>query len=269
MAAWEPFYRSGAGSPLVLLPSLMSTWHQWEPILPALTEHHEVLALTYPGHAGRPEPSRRPVTVDVLADDIEAAMDRADFATAHFVGNSLGGILSMELARRGRARSAVLISPGGGWSTEETRIPRLTKLALVQMKVAAPLMPLIAKFAWTRKIAFSNVCAHGDRLSPEQATDLVSRVRACSPRVALEVVNSVTSDPPKPYGKLGIPVLIAWAERDRAVPAARYAPRWRELAPDATWKTLHGVGHIPTQDDPELISRTILEWIADSVDDHC
>ena len=42
-------------------------------------------------------------------------MDAAGMATAHVAGNSLGGWLAFELARRGRARSVCAISPAGGW----------------------------------------------------------------------------------------------------------------------------------------------------------
>ena len=36
--------------------------------------------------------------------------------SAHVAGNSLGGWLSLELARRGFARSVTALSPAGGWA---------------------------------------------------------------------------------------------------------------------------------------------------------
>ena len=38
-------------------------------------------------------------------------MDAAGFETAHLAGNSLGGWIALELARRGRARTVTAISP--------------------------------------------------------------------------------------------------------------------------------------------------------------
>ena len=53
------------------------------------------------------------------ADDEELAvpeqLDRAGIERAHIVGNSLGGWVALELARRGRARSVVLFGPAGAW----------------------------------------------------------------------------------------------------------------------------------------------------------
>ena len=48
-------HRGGAGPPLVCLHGFMDTWRTWELVLPALERHHDVLALTLPGHAGGPE----------------------------------------------------------------------------------------------------------------------------------------------------------------------------------------------------------------------
>ena len=46
-------------------------------------------------------------------------MDEAGFATAHIVGNSLGGYLALHLAARGRAESVVALAPAGGWAKED------------------------------------------------------------------------------------------------------------------------------------------------------
>ena len=43
-------------------------------------------------------------------------MDAAGFATAHLVGNSLGGHVALQLAARGRADTVVALAPAGGWA---------------------------------------------------------------------------------------------------------------------------------------------------------
>ncbi len=76
----------------------------WTSLLPTLEASHDVLAIDLPGFGQSPllPPSLSP-TVSVLADAVEQAMDDAGFETSHFAGNSLGGWLALELARRGRA----------------------------------------------------------------------------------------------------------------------------------------------------------------------
>ena len=73
----------------------------------------DVLALDLPGFgAAEPLPDRTP-TVPALSDAVEAELDRAGLDRVHIAGNSLGGWIALELARRGRARSVVAISPSG------------------------------------------------------------------------------------------------------------------------------------------------------------
>jgi hypothetical protein len=43
-------FRGGEGPPLVLIHGYANTWRVWEPVLPALTERHDVLAPTLCGH---------------------------------------------------------------------------------------------------------------------------------------------------------------------------------------------------------------------------
>jgi pimeloyl-ACP methyl ester carboxylesterase len=78
-----------------------------------LERHHDVLAPTFPRHPGGPRLARA-FNDDVLPDAIERAMDSAGFATAHIVGNSLGGFVALQLAARGCAESAVALAPAGG-----------------------------------------------------------------------------------------------------------------------------------------------------------
>jgi pimeloyl-ACP methyl ester carboxylesterase len=49
-----PHYRAGSGTPLVLLHGINASWRIWRPVLSALEEEHEVIALTLSGHRGGP-----------------------------------------------------------------------------------------------------------------------------------------------------------------------------------------------------------------------
>lgn len=111
-------HRGGTGPPLVCLHGFMDTWRTWELVLPMLEGSHDVLAPTLPGHAGGPALTGDP-SVMFLTDAVEDAMDETGFATAHVVGNSLGGFIALQLATRGRADSVVALAPAGGWATKD------------------------------------------------------------------------------------------------------------------------------------------------------
>jgi pimeloyl-ACP methyl ester carboxylesterase len=61
-----------------------------------------------------------------------------------------------------------------------------------------------------------------------------------------------------PLDPLPCPITVAWSERDAVLPMAEYARALSERLPQATFKVLAGVGHVPMIDDPELVARTIL-----------
>ena len=71
-----------------------------------------MIAVDLPGF-GESAPLRDPQApiIPAQADAVEHTLDELGIDTTHIVGNSLGGWLAFELARRGRARSVVALSP--------------------------------------------------------------------------------------------------------------------------------------------------------------
>ena len=63
--------RHGAGRPMLLLHGGLGSGEMFEPILPLLSEGHEVIAVDLQGH-GRTADIDRPIDVRHLADDIAA-----------------------------------------------------------------------------------------------------------------------------------------------------------------------------------------------------
>jgi pimeloyl-ACP methyl ester carboxylesterase len=250
--------RQGVGEPLVLLHGGGGSWHDWEPVVPLLRARHEVCIPALPGHLdGREVP--RPVTIAGLAEGVTATLREAGIETAHLAGVSLGGWVAMELARRGLARSVVAFSPAGGFPAGDTRVGRYFVRTRRVIERTRPLLPMLLRSRLVRRAVFRRVTERGDLLTVSQALGRADALAAVS--WADEAVE-FCSRPGEPYGDLGVPVLIAWAERDRQLPAPRYSDHWRRAVANASWRTLPGVGHIPMYEAPELVARTILDWTA-------
>src|SRR5215208_1035274 len=114
-------YRAGHGEPLVLIHGFTATWRCWLPLMGLLVPRFEVIAPTLHGHDGGPVPPGGPAhSLSRATDHLEAILDDLGVGTAHLAGNSMGGALALELAKRGRARSVVAISPGGGWRADDS-----------------------------------------------------------------------------------------------------------------------------------------------------
>src|SRR5580765_7340519 len=128
--------------PLVLLHGLGMSERVWDGVRPLLEPHHDVVALTALGHRGGASPSRRPVTVRDLVDDAERQLDERGLSRPHVAGNSLGGWMAIELARRGRARTVCALSPAGFWTAgthEQTAGVRKIRRAIRHARLGRPL----------------------------------------------------------------------------------------------------------------------------------
>jgi pimeloyl-ACP methyl ester carboxylesterase len=258
-------HRSGTGEPLLLLHGFSACAANWRPILPALERKHDVVAVTFHGHmGGEPIPAGFDHSIRSSVDLAEAELDAAGFDKVHVVGNSLGGWLAIELARRGRARSVVAISPGGGWepgSREQKRVKGFFKRVRASLHVGGPLAPVLSRFAASRRIALGEIVARPDRLTPADARMLIEASWRCD---AFEgVLDAVEREPP-PTGFVseGCPIRLVWGTEDRVLPMGRYSDRWRRILPAAEWVEIPGAGHVPMFDEPEAVARAILDFTA-------
>ena len=256
-----PHFRGGSGEPLVLLHGFSGVWRIWEPVLPMLTEHHDVLAPTLAGHhGGSPLDEGVEPTVASLADAAERQMDEAGFETAHVAGNSLGGWIGFELARRGRARSVVALAPAGGWprGREETRLKRQFTRNHKALSLIEPWIDTLVRRPRLRRLLLRDVHVHGERVPPAAAADAMRGVLGCS--VYWQLIQRILDDgPPDWLGEVKAPVLIAWPETDRVLRFDTCSEGFRAI-PHAEWTTLRGAGHVPMVDDPPLVARTIVDF---------
>jgi pimeloyl-ACP methyl ester carboxylesterase len=257
-----PAYRGGSGEPLVLLHGINGSWRVWRPVLPALEAEHDVFAPTLPGHRyGPPLDAGSLVSIGALADGVERVLDTAGIDTAHLAGNSLGGWLAIELARRGRARSVVALSPAGGWTSPRDlrRVIRLLSNArmLIARRDALRLAALMRR-PRLRGLALSQAMTRGDLVPLQDALELIEDAHGCIAFSGfVEWIRG--AEPIQPTGRpLACPVRIAWGEHDRTIPFARYGRPLLAALDGAEHVTLAGVGHVPMYDNPALVVRTIL-----------
>ena len=261
-------YRAGEGEPLVLLHGFTATWRCWLPVIAELVPRFEVIAPTLHGHDGGPglPPDGPAHTPAEAATHVEQQLDELGIDTAHFAGNSMGGALSLELAKRGRARSVVAISPGGGWRPDDTaeaerivkwfaRNQRLARLAL-------PRLPLIMRRPGVRRLALRDVMTRGDQVPVDQAIQLVRSSTKCTVVehvfAAIRAGTALLTD----LDRIECPVLVTWGDRDRILPMAKHAQRFRDEVPGVEFRVHKGIGHTPMWDAPSLIARTIGDFAA-------
>jgi pimeloyl-ACP methyl ester carboxylesterase len=233
----------------------------WKPVLERLEAQHEVLSVDLPGFGrSAPLPEGGTPTMSALADALEDALDAAHWNQVHVAGNSMGGWLGLELARRGRATSVVAISPAGMWSPKENAYAK--RMLRLQHRVAstvAPYADTLARNALARTILFSGVSSRPWRADPLAGSESL-RLFADAPGWE-STLQAMHADQPRELGTIQCPVRIVWGTRDTLL-LPRQADRFVREIPNAELVRLPGLGHVPMGDDPEAVSDSILEFTA-------
>jgi pimeloyl-ACP methyl ester carboxylesterase len=248
-------HRGGSGEPLVLIHGIGHTWRGWKPMLPRLEQRFDVLAVDLPGFGRSPSlPEGTEPTPEALADAVEQAMDDAGFERATICGNSLGGWIALELARRGRAGSVVAISPAGLLHRREKAWGRHMLLAMRWSVRNLPGREPLLRTAFGRVLFAAPVTARPWRVDPGDFPEVI-RLFAEAPGFEATLPHTFEGQP-KGLTELDVPVTILWGTQDLLL-LPRQARRFERLIPNAELRYLEGLGHTPMSDDPELLAELI------------
>jgi pimeloyl-ACP methyl ester carboxylesterase len=256
------YYVGGTGPELVLLHGLTGTWHIWKPVIPLLERHHRVIAVTLPGHAGGPAlPAGTEPTVAALADLLLAELRNLGVSSAHVAGNSLGGWLALELARRGFAQSVVVFSPAGGWEklADYLKVARSFRLAFAFVPMLLVTTGLFLGSAWLRRSLARQTMERADRIPVSEFRAMLRAVART--RILPRLLKSMGRDGPIAplLADKSVRIHILWGACDRVIPFERYGRPMIERITGAEHAMLPGVGHVPMYDDPDAVGAAILQ----------
>ncbi|WP_227984175.1 alpha/beta fold hydrolase [Nocardia spumae] len=255
---------TGSGDPVLLLHGFMLSPHCWEEVAMRLSATCEVFAPAFAGHWGGSELDGRKIDVSLLADRVEQQLDELGWRTCHIAGNSLGGWVGFELARRGRARTLTAIAPAGGW--QHLSLAKLWVglefLSLVPIvEVGKRLPPAVRCGGLIRRctaMLLSKNAAAASRRGVEAAIMSATNCAALLPLITGGIRMAVLAD----LDTVPVPVRLLLCEYDRIIPNRTFAKRFlRELPESADRILVHGVGHVPMLEAPDRIATLIAEHV--------
>jgi pimeloyl-ACP methyl ester carboxylesterase len=235
-------------------------------VLPALERRHDVLALTLAGHAGGPALDGE-IGDTVLADAVARAMDNLGWATAHLVGNSLGGYVALQLAARGRARTVVALAPAGGWAPHDGSWAETLDFFEERQRTvveAAPHAEAIMATELGRRRAGEYMATNWERIPPELLAHQLRGAAGCAGADAM-IEQARRQGWPVDLERIACPLRFVWGTADRLLPWPRAAARFREALWHADWIELEGIGHCPQLDAPVETAQLIADFTRDPV----
>jgi pimeloyl-ACP methyl ester carboxylesterase len=259
-------YRAGDGEPLVLIHGFTATWRCWLPMLAELVPRFEVIAPTLHGHDGGTALPTRDAPHDIAqaADFLEEHLDQLGVGRAHLVGNSLGGALALELAKRGRARSVVGISPAGGLRPGDAKAAKqiIRVFSRMQKGTTASLdhLPRVMARPRLRRLALRDVMARGHQVPPAEAVALARSSVRCEIVEDVYTVLRAGDAALHDLDRIAVPTLVLWGDKDRILPLGTHAPRLRDEIPGVEFRVLPGLGHTPMWDDPGALTKAIIDF---------
>ena len=234
-------------------------WRSWSPILDELAKHREVIAVDLPGFGETP-PLTGEVSIATLTDSVADFIREQGLDGVSTVGQSMGGRIVLELARRGVGGDAVALDPGGFWSDRELVVFGATlRPSIALVRALRRMLPALLGSPVGRTLLLGQLSARPWALSRETVLPDV-RGLADSPSTGA-ALDALTKGPKQLGAAAGtVPgrATIGWGRRD-LVTVPRQAARATALFPDAVLHWFERCGHFPQWDAPHEAIRLILD----------
>ncbi|MFG3498998.1 alpha/beta fold hydrolase [Streptomyces sp. NPDC047928] len=252
------YERAGAGEPLLLLHGIGHHWQAWHPVLDVLAAERDVIAVDLPGFGASPAlPDGLAHDLSTVVPVLGAFCEALGVERPHVAGNSLGGLLALELGREKLVRSVTALSPAGFWTESERMYAFATLRAMRAGALSLPVSMIerLSRSSAGRTALTSTIYARPGRRSPEA---VVAETLALRGATGFHETLAAGRDVRFADDVPGLPVTIAWGTRDRLL-LRRQGVRAKLAIPGARLVRLPGCGHVPMNDDPALVARVILD----------
>jgi len=255
---------AGTGDPVIMLHGLGATKASFLPTLGALAPAHRAIAVDLPGFGDSDKPLWGAYDARFFATAMVALLDALDLDRAHFVGNSMGGRVALELGlgHPDRVGRLVLLAPSMPWLKARPWAPYLrfvpTQLGVLQPAPRAVIERIVKQVVpgsdteWT--------AAGIDEFMRSYLTPLGRAAFYAAAR------NIYLEAPRGPRGlwtrlpELQREALFVWGRKDKLVPIG-----FKRHVRDAVTQALHlelDCGHVPQLERPRETHEAMQKFLA-------
>lgn len=262
------YWFAGSGPPLLLIHGFMGYSFSWRFNMASLAKDFSVYAMDLPGCGFSERPNCAECTLTGDAAGVLQFMERLGIENADIVGSSRGGgltILLAALAARSnqlhRIRRLVLVSPINPWSSHGKVLARLlaTTLGGIYVVHVQPRLKIIAKryfkalYGDPARVSPGTFEGYTAGTEPPGSFEHLSRILR-SWHDDLDAIHQALGE------VSGMPILLLWGSRDRAVYPSSIHQLQRQLKNSAL-VIFPGAGHLPYEEVPEEFNRVLCDFL--------
>jgi pimeloyl-ACP methyl ester carboxylesterase len=262
------YRQAGTGPGLVLLHSLGLSHREWEPVVDRLSQRFRVVLPDLPLHGDSEDRPRHPYTAEWFTDVLAGFCAEVVGSRPILAGHDVGSELALRAVLSGQVDAARLVLMSSRLHRRDQFRVRRAAWRMACRAAALPgldrLLSRLATLVFRPSIgqrlstqadpaardlmrhAFADVAGNGNRA--RAWAKFVRRWPKGAQRQLLEE-----------YPGIDVPVLLLWAEQDRAHPVLA-GQEALELLPDAQLRTLPGTGFLMAYDDPVSVARELIAF---------
>ena len=246
---------SGGDGEAVLLAHAIGCDHRmWASLAEALAPRYRVLAPDARGHGASPVPAR-PYSLDAMADDAAALLDRLGVRRVHWVGLSMGGMVGQAFALRHAERLDRLVLANttasygpGGRDTWEARIRLVEEGGLAAIRDAVAARYFSAAFR----------AGHADVVATIMArfleTPIAGYLGCCDAIAKLDFARDLA--------RIAAPTLVIAGSEDVGTPVAM-SEALAAAIPDARLAVMQGAAHLSAAEKPQEFADLVEGFLRD------
>lgn len=252
--------RKGSGEPVVLIHGIGHRRQAWDPVVNQLAERYDVITVDLAGFGESPPyPKHASYDMDTACENLADNFAEWGIERPHVVGNSLGGVIALELGARGLVSSVTALSPAGFFG-KVNRFQAFILLFILRIASQLPdgMLRAFSKWKFGRKLIGFPLYEHAERFTAEEVYgDALALKNASAFERTIKAGIKYKFDSAVP-----VPTTIAWGTKDRILPYSQSATA-QERLPNVRHVALPHCGHVPMIDHPELVIRVIDQTIAE------
>ena len=244
------YEEAGQGETIIFIHGLGENASSWRHQLGHFSPNYRVVAMDLRGH-GRSGDGEEFITMELFSRDILQLMDYLQIERAHFVGHSMGGLISQEIAAHHPERMITMVlsdsagyyPPPLGTTGLETRLANIERLTMEEMA----------------DVIAAGACRSG---APSEVLQEVKNLFAANRKEPYRqaTISTLQADYRAFHNNMQMPALLLVGEYDQTTPLA-YAEFLQSALAASRLAVIPNAAHMTKLENPQEYNRLVGDFL--------